>query len=905
MGDYHTLLCPEGYYCEQSSSKEVCPAGAYCPNGTTFPSYCFYPGAYCPEGSVNISICPQGYYCPYPNKKITCPKGYFCKEGYMAPLKCAWLGQCPEGSISSEVGVRGVLFTLFLGSSLLALYSLLNFLVKTRQRRYSRGLESKIKESNLVSALLSAILGENLDAFSFKGFARKDNPVTIGFYDLRMELVDGRRVLNSVTGEFRNSTLSAVMGPSGSGKSTFLNVLTGKATYGKMSGHVYLNGHRARLSDYRRQIGFVPQDDICYGNLTVRENLTFNARLRLPKGTSEPSVTALVDDVLKILGLTHIQHSVIGSVERRGISGGQRKRVNIGMELCAYPDVLFLDEPTSGLDSTASLDIVKSLKRIARLGVTVVAVIHQPRYSLFKLFDDVLLLGVGGNTVFMGRSYNCERYFSGLGFEIPPSENPADFYMDVISGNIGRKDHPAFKPEDLSLIWKEKSCENVRRDDALSVDNFSAVQRSVWGSMVMFIMKLVSDDANSSQYTPLPDNLETVMSDESNINPFKNAVELGDEKESLGYNVPDGRESVMLPLHFGILKATFDRFDSNGDGRLDVEDIQRMMRFFGNEITDADIHAMIKALSLENSESLSFKDLAIKIDQVKVRVSETQSPKSFGSGMGQPLLERQRHRFITQLGVMMLRNVIQIIREFRAIMFDFSLLVFSAVIIGSVYGAHWKPQKYLMMIMLTSIQMGMIATMASLRNFGNDRVVFWRESSAGVLISSHFFSKNLTSLFELYVYPLIFTTVIYNFLVPLSSFIDYYQAYLLIHWVNSGMGMLISALMSPQNALLAAVVLPLILGGFFSGVFPPMDSFHSVMQFLSSFSSSRWAVEAIAIHESRAYPHYLSTEFLFATGYKETDAALTMDIIGLVVLGFMYRILTVIALHTSNRDKRQ
>merc|ERR1712157_594121 len=123
--------------------------------------------------------------------------------------------------------------------------------------------------------------------------------------------------------------------------------------------------------------------------------------------------------------IDHIQNQIVGGVEERGISGGQRKRVNIGIELVAQPSVLFLDEPTSGLDASSSLAVCVSLKKMCELGMSSIMVIHQPRFSLFTLFDDVLLLGKGGQTVYLGPSLGVKPYFESLGFEMPPDENPA------------------------------------------------------------------------------------------------------------------------------------------------------------------------------------------------------------------------------------------------------------------------------------------------------------------------------------------------------------------------------------------------------------------------------------------------------------------------------------------------
>eukprot|EP00795_Rhopilema_esculentum_P012948 gene12948-3707_t len=141
--------------------------------------------------------------------------------------------------------------------------------------------------------------------------------------------------------------------------------------------------------------------------------------------------------------------------EQRGISGGQRKRVNIGMELIADPTLLFLDEPTSGLDSTSSLTVLNALRKVAEKGrLTVACVIHQPRYEIFRMFHNILLLAPGGRTVYQGSVPDAETYFASLGFVIPEHANPADFYMDVIGGATGG--NFSHDPEKLPHYWIEK-----------------------------------------------------------------------------------------------------------------------------------------------------------------------------------------------------------------------------------------------------------------------------------------------------------------------------------------------------------------------------------------------------------------------------------------------------------------
>jgi ABC-type multidrug transport system ATPase subunit len=260
-----------------------------------------------------------------------------------------------------------------------------------------------------------------------------------------------KTVLKGVSGKINSGQLVAVMGPSGCGKTTFMNALCGRAFYGESTPGAVLkiNGGEDRIMRHRNRIGFVPQDDVVHDTLTVEETLWHSARLRMPASATEAERERVVEDTLRLLQIDHIRHSVVGSVEKRGISGGQRKRVNIGLELTCDPVVLFLDEPTSGLDSTSSEIVLSALKDMAKSGMTVITVIHQPRYSIYEQFDQVLLLFPGGQTVFSGKAEEALPYFTRLGFRLPPNDSPADFFMDVISGQLPRYD-PAQRPSSSS-----------------------------------------------------------------------------------------------------------------------------------------------------------------------------------------------------------------------------------------------------------------------------------------------------------------------------------------------------------------------------------------------------------------------------------------------------------------------
>ncbi|KAJ3020130.1 UNVERIFIED_CONTAM: hypothetical protein HDU68_010331 [Siphonaria sp. JEL0065] len=266
------------------------------------------------------------------------------------------------------------------------------------------------------------------DTFPLHGQVR----MNFRFEGLELELKNGRKVLEGVTGRIREGTMTAILGPSGAGKTTFMNVLMGKVE--KTGGKLLINGQESEVHLYRKIIGYVPQEDIMLHELTVRENVLHSARVRLPRSWNEKKIQNHVDNVLLTLKLSHVAHSVIGDETTRGISGGQRKRVNIAMELAAAPLTIFLDEPTSGLDSTSALDVTDILSSMATLGITIIAVIHQPRIEIFEKFHDVIMVAPGGRVAYMGPVPRIKPYFQALGFEFEQSANVSDVVMDILAG---------------------------------------------------------------------------------------------------------------------------------------------------------------------------------------------------------------------------------------------------------------------------------------------------------------------------------------------------------------------------------------------------------------------------------------------------------------------------------------
>lgn len=205
-------------------------------------------------------------------------------------------------------------------------------------------------------------------------------------------------ILSEVSGFAAPGEVLAMMGPSGSGKTSLLNCLSGRVPYD--SGHLSINGKPLNHQDMKRlmaKIAYVRQEDIFFEHLTVRDQLGYTASLRLPQTWSDEKKLAEVERTIDLLRLSKVADSQI-----RMLSGGEKKRVNIGTELLTDPDIVLLDEPTSGLDSTTSVELVKMLQQLAREGrKTVIMSIHQPSSALYHSFNRVLYLAEG-NAVYFG-----------------------------------------------------------------------------------------------------------------------------------------------------------------------------------------------------------------------------------------------------------------------------------------------------------------------------------------------------------------------------------------------------------------------------------------------------------------------------------------------------------------------
>ncbi|XP_027918710.1 ABC transporter G family member 11-like [Vigna unguiculata] len=243
-----------------------------------------------------------------------------------------------------------------------------------------------------------------------------------------------RSILEGLTGYAKPGQLLAIMGPSGCGKSTLLDTLAGRlGSKMRQSGDILINGHKQTLT-YGTS-AYVTQDDTLLTTLTVGEAVHYSAQLQLPDTMSKQEKKERADFTIREMGLQDAINTRIGGWGVKGISGGQKRRVSICIEILTRPKLLFLDEPTSGLDSAASYYVIKRIASLAQndhIKRTVIASIHQPSTEVFQLFNNLCLLS-SGKTVYFGPASAASEFFASYGYPCPPLMNPSDHLLKTIN----------------------------------------------------------------------------------------------------------------------------------------------------------------------------------------------------------------------------------------------------------------------------------------------------------------------------------------------------------------------------------------------------------------------------------------------------------------------------------------
>ncbi len=345
-------------------------------------------------------------------------------------------------------------------------------------------------------------------------FLRKEDNEKIAFEatDIRYYFPNGGKGLHNINIAEESGKLIALMGASGSGKSTLLNVLNGNLA--PQTGSVTING--IDIYRYKEEIkgvlGYVPQDDLLIEELTVYQNLFYAARLCFGKATDE-ELDKRVNDTLRSLGLFETQNLRVGNALEKTISGGQRKRLNIGLELLRQPSILFIDEPTSGLSSRDSENIIDLLRELTLRGKLIFVVIHQPSSDIFKMFDKLVILDVGGYQIYYGNPLESLVYFRTLVNHIDREEESAcpecgnvnvEEIFKIIENKVvdeygNDTEHRKISPEK----WYDHFLKNIKipaLEKVLSMppQNLEIPQR--WKQTITFITRDFLAKLNNRQY---------------------------------------------------------------------------------------------------------------------------------------------------------------------------------------------------------------------------------------------------------------------------------------------------------------------------------------------------------------------------------------------------------------------
>ncbi|XP_057475324.1 ABC transporter G family member 6-like [Actinidia eriantha] len=276
-----------------------------------------------------------------------------------------------------------------------------------------------------------------------------------------------RVLLSGISGEAREGEILAVLGASGSGKSTLIDALANRIAKRSLKGTVTLNGENLESRLLKVISAYVMQDDLLFPMLTVEETLMFAAEFRLPSTLSKSKKKARVQALIDQLGLDNAAKTVIGNEGHRGVSGGERRRVSIGIDIIHDPIILFLDEPTSGLDSTSAFKVINVLQRIAQSGSIVIMSVHQPSYRILGLLDRLIFLS-RGRTVFSGSPTSLASFFESFGHPIPENENRTEFALDLIR-ELEESSEGTESLVEFNKSWQSKQIQNNSTTHGLSL----------------------------------------------------------------------------------------------------------------------------------------------------------------------------------------------------------------------------------------------------------------------------------------------------------------------------------------------------------------------------------------------------------------------------------------------------
>ncbi|CAB9522559.1 Putative white-brown complex homolog protein 30 [Seminavis robusta] len=696
--------------------------------------------------------------------------------------------------------------------------------------------------------------------------SRSELGVDITFQNLSLTVtVKGNevKIVDNVTGRLKAASMTALMGGSGAGKTSLLNALCGRAFYGEVTGTVRINGHETTIEEHASAVGFVPQDDIVYAELTVRENFIFSGRFQLPKDTSTKDIEDLADATMANLGLSRVMHSIVGDVTRRGVSGGEKKRVNIGLELMARPKIVFLDEPTSGLDANSALLVMESLKTLTQIyGTTICSVIHQPRKFIYELFDSLILLGVGGKMVFHGPTEDAEPYFRKLHYDLPPGESIADWLIDISSGRLGP-----------SMQLKEKAKKEERDSRRYRPSTDAIIEEESEADSTTFNASEVDvDDFDSNGEFLLPE--EGPSSSATNPVPFEfkqSGLSMDSTAFSTYSTMPaqEGSQALILSMRSALdmdksrtLNKTEDIFeDPAAQAKARREVLYSKWRSHFSQLDDDE---------RDTYEPPEPYELPEKTDKAPFMIQVGYQLRRLLIVAGRNWLTKTIDTFII-VGAAVLVSLMDGVEQptmwvgMSNLKYDFTAEPTSVEEVVSEFPKFFQ---YAIWANLNNLHaygtklgvlIAVLVALTATKTITSKRKEFFREAASGYSTNAYFIAVNVIATLEHSIQIAIAALCSIWLRNSLSHWYSWMVAFLLCGWISVSWAFLFPLIVPPDNVVLVTGFYMVLFGLLFSGALAPVlystiyaDTFMSI--FSGLLSPTRYFIEALSVSESRVLP---------------------------------------------------
>jgi len=683
-----------------------------------------------------------------------------------------------------------------------------------------------------------------------------------------------RLVLDKISGCVRPGEMVAILGPSGAGKTTLLNILADRRR--RYSGVIQCYGRGLQGVPRGDVISYVQQFDSLLYTQTVKESLMFSARLRLPAHLrGKASLERRVQHVMQQLKIDHIADSLIGNPDIGGISGGERKRVDIGIELVVDPGLLLLDEPTSGLDSTSVDVLMRVLQDVSAGGCSCLFTIHQVPGRFFNKFDKVMLLSRTGNTTFFGPPAEGIAFFERLGYPMPVHANPAEFALDMAS--LSPDDHlasvvQAFDKSSSNSDLLEQ-CDDIILNRYCDTEYLLAKKKFKQSKE-----KEPDDDAKEEQEQ---DEQEEIANSLSVGQQLKTGSKLQSINESFSLCFEKGRLCLYYHTDADDVKLTWSSPSTNGAYAVVTETAQL-------EIRNTEGKALWRtSLPEEDSEGDSHKDgtqasLVLQEDGNLVLLNsageEVWCP--FESNVVR-LQDRPVRNCCVQMKMILHRDFLHLSRDLTLLLVTYVTTTTIAIFLGGVYvdlkldiqGAQNRMGLLLFIIIFFSL-----TSLSAIGTFINVKHIFRKERSAGFYSTMPFYlAKAINDIVPLRLMPpIIFASILYQMSGlnnnPSEKVVVFFSTLVLVNVVSSLLCLMISALFkSVGTANFVAVVL-FIISIVFGGLFLNGDT-NTGLAKIGKLSFIKYAYEIFFVNE------FVGLEIDFKPKGYDIKTALSGDIL--------------------------